>query len=284
MTTKHDVWAREHSQAKGASFTVLLILAGAADDKNDMCFPSVRTLARWARVDERTVYEAILNLEALGEIVCKRRPGRATIYTLTLREGVIVDQGCATIRGDRGSGVQEKEQRGDRGSGVIVDQQRGDRGSPIKQNKITGREKHIIFSPDAVDVDGETPKQKTPTPAPAHRHGDAAIKRQSHTWVEPAAADAGKLWAEICAQLRMELPPATCDQYFHNLTAGSLAHGVLELVAPYEYQAEFINGRLGHVTARAARSVSGDVAAVRCVSRQRQDDPGYQSVATLLGV
>jgi hypothetical protein len=280
MAMKHSVWAREQSRAHGAARTVIFALASAADDAKNECYPSITTLARWTGLHRTNVIRAIAELEELQEIVCERSKGRGTVYTLTLREPVAVRYQSDSQTSSAPLPVANRYQSRSATKLVAHRYQTSSAPLPIKVFKDQEREKHDLIPDLAVDVDGETPKQKTPETPPV----DAAIKRQSHTWVEPAAADAGKIWADICAQLRMELPPATCDQYFHNLTAGSLAHGVLELVAPYEYQAEFINGRLGHVTARAARSVSGDVAAVRCVSKQRQDDPGYASVATLLGV
>lgn len=74
----------ELSEARLAHRLVMVALADYAHDDGTNAFPSVPTIARKARVDERTVQRALRELEEAGELRAtgKTRSGVA-IWTLT---------------------------------------------------------------------------------------------------------------------------------------------------------------------------------------------------------
>lgn len=69
----------KHSRAKGSAFAVLLIIADCAGD-DGVALPkwdtSIKTLAKKARVSERTVQYAIAELVGLGELVVEVHNGK----------------------------------------------------------------------------------------------------------------------------------------------------------------------------------------------------------------
>ena len=66
MSAEAMTLALHHSRAKGTALVVLLGIAN--HDGDGGAWPSVATLAKYARVDARTVQRAIGTLEKLGEI------------------------------------------------------------------------------------------------------------------------------------------------------------------------------------------------------------------------
>src|SRR5690349_6494385 len=67
------VW--DSSRQTGAAFTVLLALADYADETG-VAWPSVESLARKARLSERTTHYALAQLHRSGEIVIETGRGR----------------------------------------------------------------------------------------------------------------------------------------------------------------------------------------------------------------
>lgn len=66
MSVESTTLAFHHSRAKGTAKVVLLGIAN--HDGDGGAWPSVRTLAKYANVDERNVQRALTELERLGEI------------------------------------------------------------------------------------------------------------------------------------------------------------------------------------------------------------------------
>lgn len=77
------VW--RESTATGTTLLVLLSLADQANDDGE-CWPSVAKIAQRCRVSERSVHRHLNDLEELGEIGRRERPGQPSIYTINLRQ------------------------------------------------------------------------------------------------------------------------------------------------------------------------------------------------------
>jgi hypothetical protein len=67
MSVRVLTWVWDHSASQGTDRLVLLALADSADDSGS-CWPSMLTLARKARVSERTVRRSVRTLEQMGEV------------------------------------------------------------------------------------------------------------------------------------------------------------------------------------------------------------------------
>ena len=76
------VW--DHSRARLADRLVLLAIADAVNHDGRGCWRGKETLARMAKVSRSTVTRSIATLEELGELHVERRPGRSSLYTVTL--------------------------------------------------------------------------------------------------------------------------------------------------------------------------------------------------------
>lgn len=71
-------WVLEHSEAKHGARLVLLAIAGHADDRGENSWASVASLARQARLEERSARQCLRRLEAEGEIEDEGRSNRGT--------------------------------------------------------------------------------------------------------------------------------------------------------------------------------------------------------------
>jgi hypothetical protein len=81
-----SVW--RHSKAKRGGLLVMLALADHAHDDGTNAYPSVRTLARKARLSERGVQKALRALEAIREIEPTGVSSTGTVvYAITLPMG-----------------------------------------------------------------------------------------------------------------------------------------------------------------------------------------------------
>lgn len=81
-----SVW--ENSRAKGAGFTVMLLLADRQKERGPTHWPSVATIAKLCRLtDIKHTRKVLADLEAMGEIRIERTPGRASAYVLTPGSG-----------------------------------------------------------------------------------------------------------------------------------------------------------------------------------------------------
>lgn len=103
------VWV--HSQARKTDLLVLLALADNADEDRWIAWPSVATIARKARVGERTAQRALRRLEEQGEVSVVKPGGRtsegnrATVYRIELegRQSGTPGVSAASAGGDSGS-------------------------------------------------------------------------------------------------------------------------------------------------------------------------------------
>ena len=69
MSVRCMTWVWDHSTVGGTERLVLLALADCANDEGRECWPSIATLARKCRVDERTVQRVIRRLAERGHLL-----------------------------------------------------------------------------------------------------------------------------------------------------------------------------------------------------------------------
>ena len=102
----------ETAGIKSGDLVVLILLADCADTGSRQCWPSVRYLARRARLTERQTQRCLKNLEASGFITVERSENRygTNLYTI-LPEG----KWTSKLRGDNLSGGDMDVARGDAG-------------------------------------------------------------------------------------------------------------------------------------------------------------------------
>ena len=258
MGMKHTAWAREHSRAQGAAHAVLTQLAGAANDDGDECFPSIPTLAYWSRVDERTVYRAIKELEEMGEIRCDKRLGRATHYILLMPEGVTHSQGWQTVRGDRQSGATHSQ-----GRHTV----RGDRQSPLT---------HSHKTPDTVSPIKYLKKKKGKTDISSHSEvvfdaqNNADYIQPTATWVAPSD-DAAKFWEEVKAELKMQLPTGTFAENVRDAVWVRYDGDKLTIAGANVFAVDFLQGRLTPVIERAMEALAGRHVTLEVIEKQNAE-------------
>lgn len=77
MSLKAMNWVWDHSPARGTELLMLLAIADNAADDGTNAFPSVRTLARKTRLDDRTVQRIIGRLVEQRQLGVETRGGRA---------------------------------------------------------------------------------------------------------------------------------------------------------------------------------------------------------------
>lgn len=75
LATSRRVWNETPPTIRGGAFTLLLTLADYASEHN-ICWPTLRQLAAKARLEERQATSLVRKLEAAGQIVVARKPGR----------------------------------------------------------------------------------------------------------------------------------------------------------------------------------------------------------------
>lgn len=78
-------WVLSDSCAEGSDRLVLLAIANHADADGGLAFPSVGMIADEARVSRATVFRAISNLVALGELDVNHGKGRGRRNTYRLK-------------------------------------------------------------------------------------------------------------------------------------------------------------------------------------------------------
>lgn len=85
------VWD-EALEVSGTELMVLVVIADHAGDDTAEAWPSVARLAQRTRRSERSVQEALSNLEASGWLTRTMRPGHSTLYTIHRPQGGAVDR------------------------------------------------------------------------------------------------------------------------------------------------------------------------------------------------
>jgi len=267
---KHIAWARENSRAQHAAKAVLLVLASAADDTTNECFPSIATIARWAGVGRTSVFSALQRLEELGELECKERAGRATIYALTLREPVqyLNPSGIRT-----GSNIEREVSKIRTPPVQNLNSTRPD-SEPIKSFKELQREKPIVEKPLTAFKPTATAK------APPKPISDEAYKMLGNTFVapEPAEITAGELWRSLKRECELQLPHGIyyhfCDDRIQVL---GLEDDTLRVRVASDGAYKTLTGRIESVINRIATSIAGRPVQV-CFEQE------YQPLDVLLGV
>jgi len=124
------LWARDATDVKGTSWSVLCALALAADD-DGLCWPGMRTLARWAHVSTSTVPGAVEQLSAAGlvEVVRRGRRGHANVYRVPVQVYRLAGLGVPT--------GATKEQESQESQGVCVPTA----GTPAGDNAVDSDER-----------------------------------------------------------------------------------------------------------------------------------------------
>ncbi|SDQ77824.1 helix-turn-helix domain-containing protein [Actinopolyspora saharensis] len=85
MSIKVMTWVWDNSPTKGTELLMLLAIADNAADDGANAFPSVSTLARKTRLDERTVQRILRKLSDQGQLHIDKRGGReANRYTVLM--------------------------------------------------------------------------------------------------------------------------------------------------------------------------------------------------------
>ena len=96
----------EHSRATGTDRLVLVILAEYADDQKCVCWPSVATIAKEAKVRARAAEAALCALQETGEIEVEihgarypktRRQYRPNLYRVTVAASLVVHQATPLV-------------------------------------------------------------------------------------------------------------------------------------------------------------------------------------------
>lgn len=84
-------WVIEHSKHSGNPFVVLLMIANHAKEDGTGAWPSIPTIAKKARIGERTVQRTIARLVRSGELGIQigQGPGGTNLYTVKMT-GVIL--------------------------------------------------------------------------------------------------------------------------------------------------------------------------------------------------
>lgn len=84
MSVQASAWVWEHAQADGSALLVLLAVADAANREGHQSCQSVGTIARMARVSERTAQRALRDLETAGVLVPRGIDPRyrTTVYSI----------------------------------------------------------------------------------------------------------------------------------------------------------------------------------------------------------
>lgn len=92
MSVRVISWVWDNSQAEGSELLVLLAIADSADDDGTNAWPAISTVAKRARISERSAQRAIKRLAESGELSVEtqaggnestradRRPNRYTIH------------------------------------------------------------------------------------------------------------------------------------------------------------------------------------------------------------
>ena len=120
MSIQAIAWVLEESEATLADRLVLLAIANHADGRGWNAWPTVPQIAREARVDRATVFRALGDLEASGELCIERRRGRSNMYGITAMMGSQIATGRgsqdATGKGSQiaTGGVANCDERGRR--------------------------------------------------------------------------------------------------------------------------------------------------------------------------
>lgn len=99
MSAKVTGWVLEHSPTVGSARLVLLVLADRADHEGRNAYPSVGSIALYARCGRSTVHRALRELEEAGHIV---REGLSSIRTVTYR--VVMERPSTPVDEGPGSG------------------------------------------------------------------------------------------------------------------------------------------------------------------------------------
>jgi len=265
MSMKHIIWARE-SRSQGPTRSVYQALAGAANDPEDMCFPSVNTLCKWSGFSKSTVLIAIAELVALGELRVIKRNGSGSKYVLV--EPQPVSEGH---RYQSDTGIRVTPHRYQSNTTPVSEQHHtGVALTPVKVFKEQLKVETGIPGVSEVVFAAETAQTTQPD--------DDGYKGQSATWVDPNPISAGALWEAIKLECQNSL---TNGVSHHVLQTQVIAFDgdVLRVQVNSIFAFEALTGgRLQAAMNRFAHSMAGRPLTVRF------EQQVYQPRPELLGV
>ncbi len=220
-----------YSKAEANTLLVLISLADFANDKG-CAFPSMDTLARKARVSERTAQRAVADLVEMGELAISRQAARrgCNLFWVTIEAPPETRGGDKNDGGDKLSGVTKATQGGDKNDG---------RGRQKRQKGVTrvtpepseNRQRTVIEPPEArerangVQVELGVARGPAPNPAAEIPPGWSPELRQAWAdWVEhrrqsgkPLTAVARRLQI---AQLNRWTDAEAITNIHHAITSG----------------------------------------------------------------
>lgn len=117
MSVQAMSWVIEHSGHKGNAFVVLLMIANHAKDDGSGAWPSIATLARKARIGERTVQRTIARLVRSKELSMQvgKGPSGTNLYTVNLTGAKLTPVKVTPVPHNDTGGVSN-----DAGGGVLA--------------------------------------------------------------------------------------------------------------------------------------------------------------------
>lgn len=156
----------DHSESTGSDRLVLLVIADRSDDSGRGCWRGKESIAHMARVDRATVTRSIARLEALGELVVDRRPGRTSEYRISLPGVTDSEDGPARSVANPAQIAPTPENGGRRNLRLHPAQDAPTPGAPVRRD--TSLDVSYTRAPTAPR--GRSAPATPPAPAPpAHR-------------------------------------------------------------------------------------------------------------------
>lgn len=159
MSVRVMSWVWDHSEAVGTDRFVLLAIADSADDDGTDAWPSIETLARKTRLDERTVQRSIRRLADAGMLTVEEQAG-----------------GSARCRADRRPNryavVMRPPETPDASRGGSVSPRTGPRGGA---ESVTGWQSATqpVLDPPLVETSNEVSTRRQPEKRKLQRRRDA---------------------------------------------------------------------------------------------------------------
>jgi hypothetical protein len=105
MSVQASSWVIEHSQHKGSTLLVLLMIANHAHADGSGAYPSLSTLARESRLSQRQVIRILKQLERSGELTVVRSKeaglNNVNYYTVMMQKGVVTSCQSADLSDEK---------------------------------------------------------------------------------------------------------------------------------------------------------------------------------------
>ncbi len=249
------VW--RYSKNKGSKLLLLLAIADNADD-DGVAFPGVDYLAKKIRMSERHVTRMIRELGDTNELAVVWGGGRgnANLYYILLdkteaaiaeikakaaeenakREATNPDK--LSIKGDKLSA--NPDNLSGNSNGINPDK------LSVKGDKLSIKGDKLSVKGDKLSIKGDIAMSPEPSepirePPSNHQEPDGLIQK----------------WPNVLQSLQGTMTQATFDQLLRGSRLATVKDGVATLVAPSQYAADWINGRLKDQVGRAIHETTG---------------------------